>query len=94
MFVTRLYKVLFIFLGAFPLYFSAQTAIVTGIVKGVDGEPVENVQIAVLEDADKATSSNTNGSYTLEVPAGKQITIAFYNLSFTQFNKKVFLKDV
>lgn len=71
----------------------AQTATISGSVKGIDGEPVENVQIAVLEEGQRSTITDNKGNYTLEVPANKPITVAFYNISYNQINKKLTLKE-
>lgn len=70
----------------------SQTATISGIVKTNDGEPIENITIAVLEDAKLSTISDAKGHYSLEVPAGKDITVAFYNINFKQINHKVNLK--
>ncbi len=91
--LLKLNSCLWVLFWGFPLLTTAQTAIVSGTVKGIDGEPVENVQIAVLEEAQRATITNSKGTYTLEVPANKPITIAFYNISFKQTEKKVTLKE-
>src|SRR4051812_11280134 len=50
------------------------------------------MQVAVLEDAQLSTLSDKEGNYTLEVPAGKEITVTFYNINFKQINRKFNLK--
>lgn len=70
----------------------SQTAIVTGVVKDNEATAIPGVQIAVLEDGSISTTTDDNGNYTLVVPAGKDITISFYNISYKQLNKKMNLK--
>lgn len=60
----------------------AQTATITGVVKGVDDEPVEGVTIGVKENARQTTMTGENGSYTISVDAGKLITLVFLNNSY------------
>jgi hypothetical protein len=67
----------------------SQTATISGVVKDADGEPVQDVQIAVLEDGSKITVSDKKGNYTLVIPANKDITISVYNMSYKQLNKKI-----
>lgn len=70
----------------------AQNAKISGIIKTNDGEPAEGIAVAVLEDAKITSVSDAKGYYSLEIPAGKDLTIAFYNISFKQINQKVNLK--
>ena len=67
----------------------SQTATISGVVKDADGDPVQDVQIAVLEDGSKITVSDKKGNYTLVIPANKDITISVYNMSYKQLNKKI-----
>ncbi len=69
-----------------------QTATVTGTIKDEEGIPIPYVQIAVLEDGAKNTTTDGYGKYSLEVPTDKEITISVYNISYKQLNKKVKLK--
>ena len=80
-----------IFLSAFAL--SAQTATVSGIVKDSDGVVLSSVEVAVLEDGSKHTTTDVNGFYSLEIPANKEITVSIFNLSYKQLNKKINAKD-
>ncbi len=71
----------------------SQTAIVSGTVKDNEGVSVPDVQIAVLEDGSIHTTSDVNGKFSLTAPAGKEITISIYNMSYKQLNKKIILKE-
>lgn len=70
----------------------SQNASVNGNIKTNDGEPVEGITIAILEDAKTVTVSDAKGYYNLEVPSDKELTIAFYNINFKQINHKINLK--
>ncbi len=71
----------------------AQTATVKGIIKDEDGVGIAGVQVAVLEDGAKNTTTDLNGNYSLTVPADKEITISVYNISYERANKKIILKS-
>lgn len=69
-----------------------QTGTVSGVVKTNDGEPIEGITIAILEDAKLSTITDSKGHYSIEVPSGKDLTVAFYNINFKQINHKINLK--
>ncbi|MGZ4038054.1 MAG: carboxypeptidase regulatory-like domain-containing protein, partial [Bacteroidia bacterium] len=71
---------------------AAQTATIKGTLKGTDKEPLEGIQITVIEDVKRTTLSDGSGNYSLEVPANKDITVTFYNINFKQINQKLNLK--
>jgi hypothetical protein len=54
----------------------AQTATITGIVRNTNGQSVELAGVSV-EGTDIGTKTNAKGSYKLEVPAGRQITVVY-----------------
>lgn len=92
MFSPKKHIILLIFccLSLFSGY--GQNATVSGVVKANDGEPIENITIAVLEDAKISTISDAKGNYKIEVPANTDLTIVFFNISFKQINHKINLK--
>lgn len=59
----------------------SQTAIISGTVKDADGDPLERVSVGILENIHNATYSNEKGFYSLEVEAGKPLTLVFYDVS-------------
>jgi hypothetical protein len=67
----------------------SQTATIFGTVTDSDGEPVQDVQIVVLEDAKNITTTDKKGNYSLSIPSDKNITISIYNMSYKQLNKKI-----
>jgi hypothetical protein len=70
----------FYFVGSEAI--TSQTAVVRGVVRGTDNEPVENVTIGVKENNTQSTYSDENGFYSLPVDAEKTITIVFYDINF------------
>lgn len=69
-------------------FVKAQTASISGTVKDDEAFPIPDVQIAILEDGSITTTTDTKGAYSLTVPAGKEVTISFFNMSYKQLNKK------
>lgn len=65
---------------------TSQTATISGIVRGSDGDPVEGITIGVKENQDKTTISGPNGFYSLTVDAGKPITLVFFSINFSTIN--------
>lgn len=70
----------------------SQTATISGIVKDDEFVAIPDVQIAILEDGSITTTTDAKGYFSLEVPAGKEITLSIYNMSYKQINKKFNLK--
>ncbi len=82
-----------VLLWLLPICIFGQTATISGTLKGTDNEPLDGIQITVLEDAQRTTVSDAKGNYSLIVPANKDITVTFYNINFKQLNKKLNLKE-
>lgn len=55
---------------------------IQGVVKGPDNEPIERVVVGIKEIPHIHTETDSKGSYSLEVQAGVQLTILFYELSY------------
>jgi hypothetical protein len=83
------YTILLFLIGVITF---GQTATISGIIKDDDGVSIPGMQIAILEDASKATTSDANGHYTLTVPADKDVTLSIYNISYIQVSQKFKLK--
>lgn len=93
MILLRINKALFcLFLISLIGFLKAQTGTVSGIVKTNDGEPIEGITIAILEDGKNTTISDAKGFYKLEVASNTDLTIAFYNINFKQINHKINVK--
>lgn len=84
------YTVFFILFSLFAL---AQNAVISGTVKDEDANPIQDVQIAVLEDGKYQASTDEKGHYSIVVPTDKEITLSFYNISYKQISKKYLLKS-
>lgn len=70
-------------------FLHAQTATVSGRIVDEDGNPVEEVQIAVNGAGTQGARTNAQGNYTLTIPAGQEVEIIFFNISFNEIRKKV-----
>ncbi|HEY1039948.1 MAG TPA: TonB-dependent receptor [Bacteroidia bacterium] len=76
------------------LFSIAQTATVKGKVSADEvGVPVEDVQISVEGTSIAPQFSDKEGNYSIDVPAGKEITIVFSNLSYKTKKKKLTLTE-
>lgn len=77
----------------FPALVWGQTATIKGTLRGADKDPLEGIQITVIEDVKRTTLSDAQGNYSLEVPANREVTVTFYNINFRQLNQKINLKE-
>lgn len=86
----HIYTYIFLLIGIVSF---GQTAIISGTIRDDEGISIPGVQVAVLEDGSKITTSDANGNYSLTVPADKEITLSIYNISYKHVNQKFKLKD-
>jgi hypothetical protein len=81
-----LFTILFLFIGSFVF---AQNARLKGIILDENNNPVENVNISYQS---KSTVTNSNGFYSLTVPANKKITLVFTHISLKKTTATLELK--
>ncbi len=81
-----LFTILFLFIGSLVF---AQNARVKGIILDENNNPVENVNISYQS---KSTVTNSNGFYSLTVPANKRITLVFTHVSLKKTTASLELK--
>ena len=81
-----LITILFLFIGSLVF---AQNARVKGIILDENNNPVENVNISYQS---KSTVTNSNGFYSLTVPANKKITLVFTHVSLKKTTASLELK--
>jgi len=81
-----LITILFLFIGSLVF---AQNARVKGIILDENNNPVENVNISYQS---KSTVTNSNGFYSLTVPANKKITLVFTHVSLKKTTATLELK--
>ena len=81
-----LITIIFLFIGSFVF---AQNARVKGIILDENNNPVENVNISYQS---KSTVTNSNGFYSLTVPANKKITLVFTHVSLKKTTASLELK--
>lgn len=85
-FKNILITLLFLFTGSFLF---SQNARVKGIILDENNNPVENVNISYQT---KSTVTNSNGFYSLPVPANKKITLVFTHVSLKKSTATLELK--
>jgi hypothetical protein len=71
-------------------YAFGQTATINGVVKDEQGKPVDQATVAV-EGTGIGTQTDTKGGYTLQVPAGKEISVVYNYLSYEVQKKSISL---
>jgi len=82
-------KILLLMLSLFPLFLLGQTAVVEGRVTDENKKAVELANVAVLGEKG-GTTTDKDGQFRLEVPAGKEITVVISFIGFS--NKNIHLK--
>ncbi len=85
-FKNILITILFLFTGSFLF---SQNARVKGIILDENNNPVENVNISYQT---KSTVTNSNGFYSLPVPANKKIILVFTHVSLKKTTATLELK--
>ncbi len=70
----------------------AQTATISGTIRDEKGNVVEAVNVGI-RNIPGGVLSEPSGKYTIEVPAGKTISIVFSRIGFKQTEKKISPKD-
>ena len=81
----KTFKLLFFFIFT-TVTLTAQKATIKGTIKNTNKNVIEGVSITF---ANYGTTSNNNGEYILEVPAGKEILIVFSHISYKTIQKKI-----
>jgi hypothetical protein len=70
---------------------NAQTATITGVLQNSKGEPLENANIAIVGET-IGTQSDKNGSFSLTIPANKDVKVGVsfigYKTTIKTFNLK------
>jgi len=70
----------------------AQTAQIIGKIKDTEGIVIEHAAIGVKENAGYSCYTDSEGNYTLTVPADKNITVLINSINHQNASKKFFLK--
>ena len=76
-FVQSLRILFTLFSICFVFCLNAQDARLEGTVLGPDNKPQQGVSVVVEEIPSIGTATDAQGKFTLQVPAGKKITILF-----------------
>lgn len=75
-------SLLLFLITTFSVY--SQTATIEGIVKDDNGNPIENVSISYDDDG---TNTDSEGRYSLEIPANREVLIVFSHISYSTKTK-------
>ena len=88
--LNRLIRILIFAIAFLPLYMQAQTmATLSGKVVDEDGNPVPDVQIAIIGSTTQSVFTDAEGKYSLSIPSGAEIEIVFNNLSYGIVKQKI-----
>ncbi len=93
--MKRFSYILLLFIGPFLNTYNsfAQTATLIGKVFDDGGTPVQDVQVAVNGSTIQSVFTDSTGAYKITIPAGREIEIVFFNLSFNTQTQKVNAKS-
>ena len=72
--------------------FSQSTIELTGTIKDVKGNPIEDASI-IIKDQNKGVSSKKDGSFKLELTKDKKLTIYFSHVNYKPLEKKISTKN-
>ncbi|HQQ95104.1 MAG TPA: TonB-dependent receptor plug domain-containing protein [Bacteroidia bacterium] len=62
----------------------AQTVSISGVVKSSEGQPLEGVAFGIAEEPNLSGFTDAQGQYSLNVPAGRNLSLIFYHISYVQ----------
>ncbi|WP_115463008.1 TonB-dependent receptor [Winogradskyella aurantiaca] len=82
---------LFLFFLLLTLSVSAQTGTLRGVILDENNQPIPDVNVSY--GADKGTTSNENGFYTIKIPADTDVTLVFSHLTFKRLEATFNLKN-
>ncbi|MCD6367232.1 MAG: carboxypeptidase-like regulatory domain-containing protein [Bacteroidales bacterium] len=89
--IKRFFLFLFSLLYSITIFSQNSTAILYGRITDAKNQPLELVNIIVLNER-TGTTTNNKGLFKLKVPANKNITVQYSILGFQTIKKKYFLK--
>ena len=70
----------------------AQTAVISGILTDENNNPAPDVLVSITGTGAKPAYSDSVGGYRLTIPANKEVEVAFINLSYNEYRKKITAK--
>lgn len=90
--LQKLIILLFITLGSVSIY-AQGVGTVTGIVKDSTGAPMDIVSVVVEQDQKYNTNTDKDGKFSLNIPAGRKITLVFSSINTKAVRKTVEVKQ-
>ena len=91
-YLSRILQIATLVLGLGCTSLIAQKATLAGKVTDQSGNPIPEVQIAIKGVAGDPAVSDKSGSYTLSIPANKELEVYFLNLGYFNFSQKITAK--
>jgi len=86
------FRIILIFIFALPLFAAAQTAVVTGTITDLENNPIDLANVAILNEKG-GTTTDKQGFFKLEIPSGKEITLAISYIGYANYEVKLKLKE-
>ncbi|HEY9114535.1 MAG TPA: TonB-dependent receptor [Bacteroidales bacterium] len=90
--MPRKLTIFLFFIFALPFAISAQTATVEGNIMDENNKPIDLANIAILNEKG-GTTTDKNGFFSLEIPSGKEVTIAVSYIGFSNHETRLKLKE-
>lgn len=90
--MPRKFVILLLFVFSLPIAAFAQTATVVGNVLDQKNNPIDLANVAVLNEKG-GTTTDKNGYFKLEIPGGKEVTIAISYIGFANHQVNLKLKE-
>lgn len=87
------FRVVTFFLALLPFTAFAQSGVLSGMVRDVEGHPAVGVFITQKDNVNNGTQTNENGKFTLTIPAGKAVVIIFKGIGADPIEKTFTLFD-
>ncbi len=86
--VARVVVGLFLFLSSFAAL-AQDTASIYGRIINSEKEPIQDISISILGSPQSPVYTNEKGEYRYTIPAGQEVIIVFYSLSYKQEQRTV-----
>jgi hypothetical protein len=79
------------FLALLPISVFAQSGVLSGIVRDVEGHPAVGIFITQKDNVNNGTQTNENGKFSLTIPAGKSVIVVFKGIGADPIEKSIHL---
>jgi len=88
----RILVVIYLIAMLFPVVlYAQQKAVISGSVTGKNGQPIESVNVSLFGKP-VGTVTDHDGTYTLHVPAGEELTVIFSFIGYKKITHRITLQ--